>query len=331
MRLAVLTLPFVAGLIVAAACTTSGDLPPTDGGYIVADGSFVEVDGERLPTGGYACVFAEQASYSCPGQTLAPTPWQAQCFDGDDCLSRVTGTQTVAGCTATVQYRDVHLVDSTCAAWLAEGGTLPVVDAGPVPVCAPSNAAFTPSWHTPRVVPGACTQALIDSYRQCLDDSIVTANPPSCASWTGTLSAANKTCLSCLVSNESDSTYGPIVELPTETLINLPGCIAVAEGKTDGSGCGGALSAFEQCGRAACLPTCPTGNAAEVATESACETSTDLADGGGVCGSYATAADCADAIETDDAGTAAEKACFGLPTGSSDAVFQAVALALCGG
>jgi hypothetical protein len=311
MRLAVLTLPFAAGLVVAAACTTSGDLPATDGGDIVADGSFVEVDGQRLPTSGYACVFAEQASYSCPGQSLAPTPRQAPCVD-----------------------RDVHLVDSTCAAWLAEGGTLPVVDAGPAPACAPSSAAFTPSWHAPRVVAGACTQALIASYRQCLDDSMVTASPPSCASWTGTLSAANQTCLSCLVSNESDSTYGPIVELPTETLLNLPGCIAVAEGKTDGSGCGGALSAFEECGRAACLPTCPTGNASELAAESACETSTDLADGGGVCGSYAPAAECADAIETGDGGTAAEaaeKACFGLPSGSSEAVFEAVALALCGG
>ena len=157
------------------------------------------------------------------------------------------------------------------------------------------------------------------------------ARLPSIRLNTGTLSAANQTCLSCLVSNESDSTYGPIVELPTETLINLPGCIAVAEGKTDGSGCGGALSAFEECGRAACLPTCPTGSAAEVAAESACETSTDLADGGGVCASYAPAAECADAIETGDGGTAAEKACFGLPSGSSDAVFEAVALALCGG
>jgi hypothetical protein len=243
----------------------------------------------------------------------------------------VSGTQTVAGCTATVQYEDVHLVPSTCAAWTAEGGTLPAVDAGPSPICAPSGAAFTPTWHPPRVQAGACTQALIESYRQCLDDSIAAANPPSCASWVGTLSAANQTCLSCLLSDESASTYGPIVQLPTETLINLPGCIAVAEGKTDGSGCGGALSAFEECGRAACLPTCPTGNASEVAAESACEKATDLDDGGGVCGAYATPADCANAIETGDAGTAAEKACFGLPSGTSDAVFEAVALALCGG
>jgi hypothetical protein len=203
---------------------------------------------------------------------------------------------------------------------------VPAIDSGPLPACAPGTpASFTPTWHAPRAPATACTKTQIDSYRQCLDDSATVLDPPSCAEWTS-LSAADQSCLSCLQSSESDATYGPLVLLPTEVLVNVPGCIALAEGKTDGSGCGGALSADQECDRAACLPTCPTATASEVTAESACEKAADQA----VCATYEKPAECAGAIEESDAG-AAGQSCFGLPDATSDAVFEAVAIAFCGG
>jgi hypothetical protein len=315
-KLAVLVVPFVAG-VVAAACTSSGNLPTVDAGLVIIDGSVV-------PAGGYACVFQQRATYACPDETLAPTPWEPECVDNDSCAGRVNGTQTVAGCTVSVEYAEAQVIGSSCATWRAGGGSLPALDSGTVPACAPGTAAFTPVWHPPRIVAGACTKDLIDSYRQCVDDSAITLDPPSCSVWTGNLASANQTCLSCLISNEPDKTYGPIVELPSQQLINLPGCLAVAEGKTDGSGCGGALAAYEQCARAACLPSCPTGTADELSAEAACETATQT----GACKAFVAPAQCAGSIEAGDAGTAAEKACFGA---TNDEEFEAVALALCGG
>jgi hypothetical protein len=125
----------------------------------------------------------------------------------------------------------------------------------------------------------------------------------------------------------SDDEYGPLVFLPTETLVNTSGCLALAEGKDDGTGCGGSLSALQECNRAACLPTCPTGTTSENAAETACEANAQT----GVCTTYATPAECAGAIQEGDAGTPAERSCFGLPSGTAAATLQAVATAFCGG
>ena len=93
--------------------------------------------------------------------------------------------------------------------------------------------------------------------------------------------------------------------------------------------------ADQECERAACLPNCPTGSSSQIATEVACEEQADVlpADGGtgGVCGAYALKATCAGAIDLGDAGTPAEKQCFGAVDGGTSAVFEAVSLAFCGG
>jgi hypothetical protein len=325
-----LTLSIVLG-IAGAACESSGNLGPADAAVLGLGpdgGSLGEIDGQAVAPG-YACAFEERATYVCPDVTLPPPAWQPQCVDGDDCKSRVNGTATVAGCTQTTAYQDVTFLTTTCASWTASGGAEPVIDSGPLPACAPGNPGTSaPKWHTPRPRTTACTKTQIDSYRQCLDDSAIELHPPSCAEWTS-LSAADQSCLTCLQSNQSDATYGALVLLPTEVLVNVAGCIALAEGKPDGSGCGGALSADQQCDLAACLPTCPTATANEVATESACEQSANVLEAG-VCAAFVPAAECAGAIEASDAG-AAGQSCFGLPSGTSDAVFEAVALAFCGG
>jgi hypothetical protein len=174
----------------------------------------------------------------------------------------------------------------------------------------------------------------IQSYLQCLDDAATTLNPASCDEWSGKISATDQACLSCLSSNETDAQYGPLVLLPTELMVNLPGCIALAEGKVDGSGCGGKLQADEQCQNAACLPTCPTSSPSQVTAEGACEQAANVvsSDGGagGVCASYAAPAECAGAIQAGDAGTPAEVQCFGAAGGGANAAFVAVGLAFCG-
>jgi hypothetical protein len=124
------------------------------------------------------------------------------------------------------------------------------------------------------------------------------------------------------------------VALPTALIINVAGCIALAEGKVDGSGCGGSLQADQQCQEAACLPTCSLGSPALQASEAACEVKANAVpgDGGasGVCGSYAIPALCASAIQGGDGGTAGRQ-CFGGADGGTNAQFEAVALAFCGG
>jgi hypothetical protein len=168
-----------------------------------------------------------------------------------------------------------------------------------------------------------------------LSDATTTLNPASCTEWSGTITASDQSCLTCLSSNEADPSYGPFIALPTELLVNVAGCIALAEGKTDGSGCGGALQADEQCQRAACLPSCPTTSSMQITAEEACETAAnafpgDAGTGGGACAAYVGPATCAGAIQQTDAGTAAEKACIGSGGANARAQFEAVALAFCG-
>jgi hypothetical protein len=194
-------------------------------------------------------------------------------------------------------------------------------------------ASFTPTWHPPRAKASACTQTQIASYAQCLSDAKTTLSPPSCAEWSGPLSSSDSTCLTCLSSNATDADYGAFVLLPTALFINVSGCLALAEGKTDGSGCGGALQADGECEHAACLPFCPAGSSSLNAAEASCELKAnalpaDGGAGGGVCSTYASAAQCAPIIASGDAGTTAERQCFG--DGGTNSSFVAVGLAFCG-
>jgi hypothetical protein len=283
-----------------------------------------------------SCVFDELDTFTCPDVTLAPPVWAGKCVDGDDCTRRVNGTTQTAGCTQATAYRNVQQVAGSCAGWTQDGGVLPVADSGPLPTCAAGSVAgFVPKWHPPRPKTTACTKTQIDSYLQCLSDATTTLNPASCAEWSGTITPSDQSCLACLSSNETDPSYGPFIALPTELLVNVAGCIALAEAKTDGSGCGGALQADEECQRAACLPTCPTTSSTQITAEEACETAAnalpgDGGAGGGACAAFVAAAACAGVIEQTDAGTPAEKACIGSGAANANGQFEAVALAFCG-
>ncbi|MGO9714781.1 MAG: hypothetical protein ACLQBL_38400 [Polyangiaceae bacterium] len=327
--------PLFAVASLPSGCVTNGTYS-ADGGplYALPDGAPVQVtDGEPL----VSCVFEVLNTFTCPGLTLAPPQWVTQCVDEDTCSTRVNGTSTSDGCQETTQYQNVTEITTTCAAWQATDAGLPTLDSGPLPVCAPGPVtSFTPTWHPPRTPTSSCTSTQIDSYLECLDDAATMSNPPSCAEWSGQLSSTDATCLTCLISNETDAQYGPLVLLPTETLINVAGCIALAEGKVDGSGCGGALQADEQCQFAACLPSCVTDTTSQIAAAVACEAQANTvgvdAGANGVCATYATKASCAASMELGvDGGTPAEQSCFGGGADAgSNAEFEAVALAFCG-
>ena len=311
-------------------CTTSGTLPSVKGSGSSSDG------GASDAAFAVACIFDELDSFTCPGEKLASSGWVGRCVDDDDCTTRVNGMTANAGCTQTTEYANVTQVQMSCTTWAQGGGVLPTDDAGPTAACAPGSvSAFAPTWHPPRTMTSACTKAQIDSYLACLTDAQTTLDPATCSEWTSSPSATDQACLTCLLSNETDSSYGPLIQLPTELLINVAGCIALAEGKADGSGCGGALQTDEECQRAACLPTCPTSTSAQAEAEVACESSANglAEDGGsgGVCATYAAAATCAGAIlEGLDGGTPAEQACFGGADAGASGQFEAVALAFCG-
>jgi hypothetical protein len=320
--------PFAFVLLASSSsCTTSGTITAEEQGFS-PDGAVIPKDAG--PTTPFACAFEELDTYSCSGLSVPPPVWTAMCVDQDDCSGRVSNSGTTAGCTRMTTYADATKLSTSCAAWQDAGHTLPVLDSGPLPTCAMTAVSgFTPTWHAPRTKPNFCSATQIASYLACTDAVGSADQAKLCAEWEGTLSTSDQTCLSCLQSNATDSEWSALVLYPGAQVINVAGCVAIAEGKTDGSGCGGLLQADVECESAACYPNCEVGTPAGVTAEVACETQANLAPTG-VCSSYATAASCAGTIQESDGGTAAEAACFGLPQGTSDAQFTAVALAFCG-
>ncbi len=319
----------LAGLVAAAVAASCG------GGSSIVNGA--------VP--GNACVYQMRTIIACPGQPIAYGEWTTQCADANDCSKLpVPAADTVEGCTRDHATQGAHTVTGTCAsvgtgssgvpADGGEAGTGGTTDGAPPAPCAPGpvGASFAPQWHAPRAKQaGACSLAQIDAFRQCIDDSATAASPPSCQPWASP-QGADATCLSCLQSQTSDAEWGPLILSPTESTINVVGCLALAEGKPDGTGCAGSLNAANQCDRAACYPTCPLGSSdpavanAEVQQELACETSAQST----VCATYTTQAACAGAIKAGDAGTPDEAKCFGVPAGTPDVIFENVALAFCG-
>ena len=256
-----------------------------------------------------------------------------------DCSGLAPSTVQSQGCTGTTEIENAATVTGSCAALSTatslDGGTVVLDAAALATPCAPGDAsAFAPTFHPPRAKQsGACTSDLIAQFVKCIDDSATSSTPQSCAPFDKATGQA-ATCLACLQSKASDPQWGPLVDLPNETLLNVPGCLSLVEGDTTGAGCGGSLQADEECTRAACVGSCPLGSSdpttatQEVQQQSACEALANA--DGGACTSYAVPASCAGLIVEGDAGTPAEAQCLGLPSQSTDAILTGVATAFCG-
>ena len=134
-----------------------------------------------------------------------------------------------------------------------DAGTLvgdPEADASTVaPTCTPTKGAFTAQYVPPAPFKqAACSDAQIDAfYTACLASPIDAA---TCTAFVG----ANGACSSCLQSQETDATYGPVIWHASNKYYttNVAGCIANAEHDTTTTGCAASYQAILQCNETAC-------------------------------------------------------------------------------
>ncbi len=123
--------------------------------------------------------------------------------------------------------------------------------------CSPKDVStFVPSWIPPVPRLGQCSTAQLDTFfAACIDAS---ADVNACNAWGE--NAANKTCLGCLLTDNRAAAYGAgIVIQGVGTLINIPGCVALAE--PCNRPCAEAMLASILCAYMSCDPT-PGGNCA---------------------------------------------------------------------
>jgi hypothetical protein len=187
-------------------------------------------------------------------------------------------------------------------------------------VCAPADeTGFSPNWHPPISPTSVCTNEQMDAFfTGCISD---TATSATCARFVGNPTPADGACGACLTSPPTAARYGALVVTRGLIELNTAGCLALFEGKTNGSGCGGSFQAQEQCENAAC---------------SACDLSTVPFDeyqmcleqaGASTCKAFADAANaCTDAVRQMDGGAVA---C--LDFASFQDGYRAYASIFCGG
>jgi hypothetical protein len=154
-------------------------------------------------------------------------------------------------------------------------------------VCKPGDVTtFKPQWKPPTgSYQGRCTSTQVDSFLSCLFSQA--ANDQSCLNYIN--APANAICSQCLLSDETDSAYGPLVKLGTEAIVvNVEGCVSLVENNATASSCGAKAQALAQCKEAACTPSCPLTNHAELVAFNDCEQAAESTS----CKSYYTAAAC---------------------------------------
>ncbi|HMI82596.1 MAG TPA: hypothetical protein VK550_00815 [Polyangiaceae bacterium] len=158
--------------------------------------------------------------------------------------------------------------------------------------CAPQSAAsFTPTWKTPEVTLNACTDAQIDEELRRCESASGTAS--ECTAFNR--DPANAACRSCLYSTEDESSYGPLIYLKNRVLaLNLPGCLALADGNLGATGCGAQVQALEACKDAVCIRTCATYDAYQHCTTEAGNTVCQPYLDDSRCGDPSTYAPCLD-------------------------------------
>jgi hypothetical protein len=187
--------------------------------------------------------------------------------------------------------------------------------------CAPgSTAGFKPTWKPPAPHQNICTQSQIDGFfTGCIKTG---STNQTCAPYGTNGTAANQACAKCLITAQTASSYGALIDKSGVVEVNIAGCLAIAEGKIDGSGCAGKLQAGSQCDDAACKVNCPVTDDASFKLYQQCTQTADQ--DANLCGSYATAAQCADVIV--EGGTAGASCLQGQ---TFDDLYAAVAPVFC--
>jgi hypothetical protein len=158
-------------------------------------------------------------------------------------------------------------------------------------------------------VPRACTATQIDTeLKQC--ESGTTFDAAACSAFSR--DPANATCLSCIVSTEDETRYGPLIILRNRLdRINVPGCLALLDGDQGDHGCGAAAQALDECTLVACTSQCLSADAFRKCTAEARDT---------VCKSFVDTSPCGD--------PSMYAACIDPTT--FDALFRSVSDVFCG-
>lgn len=172
-------------------------------------------------------------------------------------------------------------------------------DGGTTTTCAPGDVStFMPPAYKPAArMAGACTAAYITAfYDNCL---AANATMQTCAPWGSSGDGMHKACAGCILSAETASSYGALVEHKGTVSINVAGCMEIKQGNQT---CAKAYQASDACNEAACAANCPVTDDASFQLYQACVQQA-AANG---CKTYGQAAACADAAA--DGGAAA--VCF---------------------
>lgn len=166
-------------------------------------------------------------------------------------------------------------------------------DSGTTTSCAPGSvSSFTPQWVPPAVLhANACSATQITTLLDCLFSS--TASQATCDAFNQ--AAANKSCITCAVSQSTAASLGPLV-VSADNLVslNLAGCIARTSNQMTATGCGAKVQAASECTGAACEANCPVpdGDSQALKARNDCETAAESSE----CQTYATDAKCADTL-----------------------------------
>lgn len=165
--------------------------------------------------------------------------------------------------------------------------------------CQPADVeTYVPGQYHPATAQwqGLCTlDQIAGFYDACL---VPTATPTTCSAYP-TEDAGNGGCAACILTPDSASAYGPLVNHGTFITSNVAGCIQLT--LPSELSCAKAEAALVGCELAACEANCPVANSA---TRHAYDSCASAADGAG-CQSYAQMAACVQPPADQDAGAAA--------------------------
>lgn len=181
--------------------------------------------------------------------------------------------------------------EETGSSEAADGGALD--GAGPTKplACPPGSVAnFSPTWKPPKALhAAACSVPQSQLAVDCAFDP--STKPAACDEFFG--DAGNSACMLCVLSDDFDTTYGPVVMNGVYAVLNLGGCIAALSGNTAASSCGAKVQAITECQQHACKG-CPDPAAGGKALSDYLEC--QKAASSTVCSSYVSAASCADPL-----------------------------------
>jgi hypothetical protein len=170
-------------------------------------------------------------------------------------------------------------------------------DAAPALVCPPEDVSnFSPTWKPPKALhAGLCSKSQAELVVDCAFDP--NTNPAACDALMN--DAGSSACTLCVLTDDFDSTYGPLVlKAGGYAVLNLGGCIASLSGNTTATSCGAKVQAINDCQEYACTScTDPSTSPKAMADYLQCQKAAESAQ----CGSYVSAASCADALIQPDA------------------------------